>query len=196
MRLPRKHKLIFSLLTLCLVLIFTIVTGKNAEEFLDKITISPTQPAVQGITTGKSEATVVRVVDGDTLNVMLHNREEKIRVIGINTPESVVPSRGVQCFGKEASSFAKKTLSGQTVLLETDPTQTNKDRYGRLLRSVWFNNGSTSFGKLMLSEGYAVEYTYETPHLYQSEYRQAEQLARENKKGLWGDDACAAKFTH
>jgi micrococcal nuclease len=81
--------------------------------------------------------TVINVVDGDTVDVRLDGgRTERIRLIGIDTPEVVDPRTAVQCFGREASAHAHKLLDGQQVSLEMDPSQGERDIYGRLLAYV------------------------------------------------------------
>lgn len=132
---------------------------------------------------------VTKVVDGDTISVNMDGEIETLRLIGINTPETVDPRKPVECFGKEASDKAKQLLTGKKVYLEADATQGERDKYQRLLRYVWLEDG-TFFNKLMISDGYAFEYTYNTPYKYQTEFKQAEQEARTTKKGLWADNVC------
>src|SRR5689334_4640170 len=86
-------------------------------------------------------ATVVRVIDGDTVDVRLEGQVVRLRLIGIDTPEVVDPRRPVECFGREASARAHELLDGQTVAVESDPTQGDTDRYGRLLRYIWLSDG-------------------------------------------------------
>ncbi len=130
---------------------------------------------------------VVSVTDGDTIKVDLNGTTETLRLIGIDTPETVDPRKPVQCFGEEASKKAKETLTGKKVSLEADPTQGERDKYQRLLRYVYLEDG-TSFNKWMIQEGYAHEYTYQSnPYKYQTEFKDAERSARDNKKGLWGN---------
>ena len=148
------------------------------------------KPTPTTIVTNKETAKVSRVIDGDTVAVVLNGKRKKVRIIGIDTPETVDTRKSIQCFGKKASAIAKQKLTGETVLLEIDPTQGEKDKYGRLLRYIWTNNGKIDFGKFMITAGYAYEYTYKLPYKYQQEYKQAEKEARETKKGLWADDAC------
>ena len=135
---------------------------------------------------------VTRVIDGDTIEVAISGQVEKIRLIGINTPETVDPRKPVECFGKEASDHAKALLEGQSVKLGSDSTQADRDKYNRLLRYVRLPDGR-NFNKLMIAEGYAYEYTYEIPYKYQSEFKAAELQARQMKKGLWADRACPKK---
>lgn len=132
---------------------------------------------------------VVKVVDGDTIDVLIDNKTERLRLIGIDTPETVDRRRKVQCFGKEASNKAKELLNGQSVGLESDETQGDKDKYKRLLRYVFLPDG-TNFNLYMIAEGYAHEYTYNLPYKYQSEFKQAEIDARNGNKGLWSPDTC------
>jgi micrococcal nuclease len=139
--------------------------------------------------TQKELYVVTQVVDGDTFKVSIGGKTETLRMIGIDTPETVDPRKSVQCFGLEASNKAKSLLIGKKVRLEADSSQGERDKYGRLLRYAYLEDG-TFFNKLMISDGYAHEYTYNTPYQYQSEFKQAETDARNNKRGLWADDAC------
>lgn len=129
---------------------------------------------------------VTAVVDGDTLKVNIDNKDEALRLIGMDTPEMVDPRKPVQCFAKEASAKAKETLVGKKVRLEADSSQGERDKYGRLLRYIFLEDG-TFFNQMMVEDGYAHEYTYNTPYKYQQDIKQAEVRAREGKKGLWGD---------
>ena len=132
---------------------------------------------------------VVAVVDGDTLKVNMPERTT-IRVIGIDTPETVDPRRPVQCFGAEASARAHALLDGKSVSLEFDASQGREDRYGRTLAYVWLPDGR-SFNEAMIAEGYAHEYTYDTPYRYQRAYRHAETEARRADRGLWAPGVCS-----
>ncbi len=143
-------------------------------------------------------AEVIKVVDGDTIKVRTTVGVEEVlytvRMIGINTPETVDPRRGIECFGKEASRFAKDTLMQKTVRIVTDETQDRFDRYGRLLAYV-FLPGSTIetevlFNLTIIEQGYAFEYTYERPYVYQTAFKKAEKNARNAEIGLWQKDVC------
>lgn len=137
---------------------------------------------------------VLRVVDGDTLAVEIDGKQEVLRLMGINTPETVDPRKPVECFGKEASDKAKEILTGKKVSLENDASQGERDKYNRLLRYVFLED-DTNFNKLMIEEGYAYEYTYNIPYKYQVDFKVAQQKAQEGKKGLWADDTCSGKMT-
>jgi micrococcal nuclease len=132
---------------------------------------------------------VEKVVDGDTVKVSINGVVETIRVIGINTPETVDPRKPVECFGREASEYAKKLLMGHTVTLEADPSQGDRDKYGRLLRYVFLQDGS-DYGGQMIAGGYAYEYTYDEPYRYQQQYRAAQAQATADAVGLWAQTAC------
>lgn len=152
---------------------------KNGEPFVEtgqKITETQDYP-------------VIKVVDGDTLSVNIDGNTQTLRLIGIDTPETVHPSKPVECFGIEASNKAKQVLNGQSVRIEQDSTQGDYDKYNRLLVYVFLKDG-TNFNKLMIEEGYGYEYTYDLPYKYQSEFKQAEEQAKVLKKGLWADNAC------
>ncbi len=138
------------------------------------------------------QAIVTKVIDGDTIDVSFEGKTQRVRVIGINTPETVDPRKSVECFGEKASTMSKEYLNGQTVWLEADPSQGNQDKYQRLLRYVWTDDASVDYGKVMIATGFAYEYTYDTPYKYLTEYKQAQQMAETNKNGLWADDACLA----
>lgn len=148
-------------------------------------------PSANGLEfTTRETARVIRVVDGDTIEVSLGNEEETVRLIGIDSPEVLDERKPVQCFGKEASDKAKEILTGKTIILESDPTQENRDEYGRLLRYLFLKNG-VNFNKLMMDEGYAREYTFKGSfYKYQSEFVQDEKRARKENNGLWADGVC------
>jgi micrococcal nuclease len=133
---------------------------------------------------------VVSVIDGDTVDVNIEGKVERLRLIGIDTPETVDPRKEVQCFGKEASNKAKELLEGQFIFLESDDTQGERDKYRRLLRYI-FLIGGTNFNQYMISEGYATEYTYADPYKYQADFIAAQETARSEGKGLWSPSTCS-----
>ena len=125
---------------------------------------------------------VVRVVDGDTIKVNFKGKEESLRLIGIDTPESVHPDankNGEE--GKIASNYTKSMLEGKDVVLEFDVQE--RDMYGRLLAYVWL--GNTMFNKTLLQEGYAQISTYPPNVKYVSDFVALERIARKSNKGLW-----------
>jgi len=131
---------------------------------------------------------VTKIIDGDTITIAKDGKPITIRLMGIDTPETVDPRKPVQCFGKEASDKTKELLAGKNVHLEYDPDQL-LDKYGRMLAYVFLSDG-TDVNKLLVKQGYAHEYTYSIPYKYQAEYKTAQLYAQENKNGLWADGIC------
>jgi len=140
---------------------------------------------------GQGPFTVTKVVDGDTIWVDHNGKRQKVRMIGMDTPETVDPRKPVQCFGLEASAQAKAVLGGQPVYLETDPSQDTVDKYGRTLAYVWTTSGRL-FNLDMIADGFAHEYTCYVPYRYQQEFKAAQSDARAQERGLWSPTACPA----
>jgi micrococcal nuclease len=140
---------------------------------------------------GDEAGTVLRVVDGDTLVVRIGTRSEKVRLIGVNTPESVDPRRPVQYFGKEASGFTRRLAAGQRVVLRGDPGGLGRDRYGRLLRYVFLPDG-TLLNAEIIRQGYGHAYV-RYPFSRMEEFRALERQAREKGLGLWARGAPGAR---
>jgi len=157
----------------------------NQSQNINQIKIK--KPNIAGESKYTNLVKVLRVIDGDMIEA---EDLGKVRLIGIDTPETVDPRKPVQCFGKEASGKAKEMLLGKKVHLESDPTQGDKDKYNRALRYVFLEDG-TNFNKWMIENGYAHEYTYNIPYKYQREFKDAEKSARDNNRGLWASDTCA-----
>lgn len=132
---------------------------------------------------------VIKVVDGDTIEIEKDGKATKVRLIGIDTPEVVDPRKPVQCFGREASDEAHRLLDGKSVRLEIDPSQDTYDKYGRLLAYVLLPDGMF-FNEYMVTQGYAHEYTYSVPYKYQTKFKAAEKAARITRKGLWAPETC------
>ena len=135
---------------------------------------------------------VLSVIDGDTIDVRIGSQTVSVRLLGINTPEVVGPYRTAQCFGNEASANAKRLLAGATVYLQDDPQQDDKDQYGRWLRYVWLSDGRL-FNLEAIAQGFALEYTYyrDRPYSLNRVFREAQQLAQEQGRGLWSPQTCA-----
>lgn len=127
----------------------------------------------------EDEIIVKRVVDGDTIEL---SNGQKVRYIGIDTPESVDPRTSPQCFGKEASAKNKELVEGKKVRLVKDISET--DRFGRLLRYVYLEN--TFINEVLVKEGFAKSSSYPPDIKYQEAFRAAEAFARTHNKGLWG----------
>ncbi|MBB5325215.1 micrococcal nuclease [Anoxybacillus tepidamans] len=140
----------------------------------------PTAPEIK--INSKHTVKVIRVVDGDTIEVKFSTgATAKVRLIGVNTPETVAPNRPVEKYGKEASNYTKKRLTNKTVTLEFDVGI--KDKYGRLLAYVWV--GKELYNETLVKEGYARVMTIQPNVKYQEKFIKAERAARQSKKGLW-----------
>jgi micrococcal nuclease len=131
---------------------------------------------------------VTHISDGDTIQVRTpSSKEETVRLLGVDTPEVKDPRKPVQCFGQAASNYTKQHLAGASVRLEPDPTNTDRDKYGRWLRYVYLPDG-TLFNAQLIRQGYAFAYVV-FPFTHLDEFRQLEAEARTANRGLW--DGCA-----
>jgi micrococcal nuclease len=124
------------------------------------------------------ETRVVKVVDGDTLTL---SNGEKVRLIGVDTPERTHSLKAVRSFAKEAGSFTKKMVEGKEVRLEFDWQK--RDRYKRLLAYVYLKDG-TFLNAEIIKQGYGFAYT-KFPFKYSEEFRKYQKEAKENNRGLW-----------
>lgn len=144
-----------------------------------------TQPAsseAEANTTSQSDLYIVtKVVDGDTIDVTKDGKTIRVRYIGMDTPETVHPTKDVQCFGKDASGKNKELVLGKQVRLEKDVSET--DRYNRSLRYVYV--GSTFINLELVKQGYATAATFPPDVKYSKDFVAAEREAREAKRGLW-----------
>lgn len=131
-------------------------------------------------------AVVERVVDGDTVVVEVGGARERLRLIGVDTPETVRPGAPVDCYGPEASAWTTGALpAGAIVWLEADPTQGDRDRYDRLLRFVWTDSGEL-VNRELVARGLGREDTYDEPYRYRDEFLAAQRTAEAQRTGLWG----------
>ena len=127
-------------------------------------------------------AHVVRAVDGDTLVVTIDGKEVRVRILGINAPESVDPHRPVQCYGPEASKKMHALADGNDVALIPEQKD-DRDAFGRLLRYVELDGND--LGAEMITEGFAENYCKKYPHPRCAIYDQLEQKAKTAKVGMW-----------
>lgn len=134
-----------------------------------------------------ANATVLRAVDGDTLDVSSDSRGRlRIRVVGLDTPETLRRGWSVGCHGPEASSYAKTTLTGQRIALVIDPTQDTTDRYGRTLAGVVLSDGR-NYAIEAVRRGHGRAYVYgNKPSMWAKDIASAEDQARQEGQGLWG----------
>ncbi|MGH2786940.1 MAG: thermonuclease family protein [Actinomycetota bacterium] len=148
---------------------------------------------------GYEKAVVERAVDGDTIEVTITGRvpgpgagkapvgeKVTIRLLGIDTPESVDPRRPVECFGEEAAAAAAALLEGQTVVLVKDTEEV--DAFGRLLRYVYL--GHEMANARLVINGYAASYPYAPNVRHSSLLKELQRRARTTGRGLWAEGAC------
>ena len=134
---------------------------------------------------------VTEFVDGDTIAVNMSGKTEKVRFIGIDTPETHKPNTPVQCFGPEASDFTKQTIGSQRVRLVSDPKSTDRDRYNRLLRYVYLADGS-NLNKKIIQTGHGFYYPY-FPFTESDAFAAAQVEAQTHQRGVWS--ACSPTKT-
>jgi micrococcal nuclease len=130
---------------------------------------------------GLADALVVRVVDGDTIHVRVDGQLEKVRYIGVNTPEVHHPSKGEEPGGREAHAVNRRLVEGKRVRLELDVQ--SRDRYGRLLAYVWI--GDTMINAELVRLGYAQVMTVPPNVRHQALFLKLQRDARQSNRGLW-----------
>jgi len=131
---------------------------------------------------------VMKVIDGDTISVKLYDQVQPVRLIGVDTPETVAPNQPVGCFGTRASSYTKKILTGRIVRLEMPRIGGSEDAYGRTLAYVYFNTENDGFYAHLFNEdlierGLARTTTF--PRTYLREFERLREDAEARGAGLW-----------
>jgi micrococcal nuclease len=148
---------------------------------------TPSPPSTQAKTgetpsTAAGEIAIVqRVVDGDTFIAVVGARRFRVRLIGVDTPETVKPRTPVQCYGPEASAYAKRLLTGKQIRLVYDVDR--YDRYGRTLAYVYL--GTTFVNLALVQQGYAVVETVPPDVAHADQFVAAQRTARAKRLGLW-----------
>lgn len=187
------------LLALCVTMLNAcfVVDGNDVTSFFNKFTDKSTETTSNSPTNSNNSTTsndntefpyaVSRVIDGDTFMVKdADGNELKVRLIGVDTPESVHSDESKNCeAGKEASNWAKEFLTGQNVRLEFDVGR--EDKYGRTLAYVWLEDGRM-FQDILLNMGYAHVMTVPPNVAYADHFLELQVKARENNVGFWSDD--------
>ncbi|MGE0025626.1 MAG: thermonuclease family protein [Thermoleophilia bacterium] len=134
-----------------------------------------------------SPARVVRVVDGDTVILRLDGDDRRVRLLGVDAPESVTSDRPVECWGPQAAAAARRLMpKGAAVAVATDPTQGDEDRYGRLLGEVTVGDAPGTVNVALVREGAAEVFRGDGRGRLQPQLRAAEREARDAGRGLWG----------
>jgi micrococcal nuclease len=141
--------------------------------------------ATTAVAQTSQSATVERVVDGDTVEVRpAVPGTESVRLIGVDTPETVDPNEPVQPYGPQASAFTKTQLEGKRVTLIFDRERT--DQYDRALAYVRAGGQASTFNETLLRQGYAQLDIVSPNDRYEARFRQAQEQARQAQRGIWG----------
>lgn len=174
-----KHILVLAVLVI-LSLLNTYVQTQNKSVYNSQ----------QEISQNKVVYRVIKVVDGDTVDVASGTSTMRIRLIGINAPESVDPRRNPECYGKEASNILSTFLSDREVSIIRDSTTGNKDVYNRELAYIVDEN-NVDVGEYMIEHGAAREYTYKGVHYdKRNTYIETQKRAKQMMQGLWNREIC------
>ena len=171
--LPTRRQAAGIIYFLLLLLAALGLTGTGDTARLTRL-VQTTQPGLYSVEV---------VYDGDTIGVNIDGRTEKVRLIGVDTPEKNHPQKPVQCFAERAAEFTATLIGSRRVRLEADPVNQNRDRYGRLLRYVYLDDG-TEINAEIIAQGYGFAYL-SFPFIKAENYRRLEAGAREQSLGLW-----------
>jgi micrococcal nuclease len=138
----------------------------------------------ESLSTSPNSATVKEVVDGDTIDIAIGGKTERVRLIGINTPETKHPTKGLECFGPEASAYTQQLLPAGTALrVERDIEA--RDKYGRLLLYVYIANSNVFVNLDLVMNGYARPMVFEPNTAHMADFAQAATQAELRNVGLW-----------
>lgn len=139
---------------------------------------------------------VLKVVDGDTLDIYKDGETVRLRLVGMDTPEVVDPRKPVQCYGREASAEGHKLLDNAWVRLEYDKVSGTYDRYGRTLAYVFRASDGLFYNEFMVREGFAHEYDYQNQaYKYRDAFKTAQKLAQQQALGFWSPSTCGGDTT-
>lgn len=161
----------------------TTTTRPTATTTTSPVTTTTSGPTPVPVPPGWSAAVVVRVIDGDTIDVRFDSGVERVRLVGTNSPE------GGECYADEATEGLVGLVMGETVHLEPDVS--DRDQYGRLLRYVWTTDG-VHVNAVTVEEGWAIAREYPPDTARAGELAAAQKRAQANGAGMWAADACGA----
>lgn len=172
----RRRKKVIRLVTL--TLIASAITLLQQRGYLQPVTqkLEQNQPGLYRVSS---------FVDGDTIAVDMNGSTEKVRLIGVDTPETHDPRKSVQCYGQAAAAFTRQFIGANQVRLQADPLNTNRDRYNRLLRYVYLPSGELVNAEI-IKQGYGFAYTY-FPFSKLDEFKGYQKQAEANGQGLWNE---------
>lgn len=160
----------------------TAVPAPSVSESPAPTSSTPTAAADEG-----QLVRVVGVIDGDTIRVSIDGQNEPLRIIGIDTPEL----KGSECYAQRAASRVQSLVQSRDVHIVADPTQSDRDRYDRILRHVFSLDG-TNVAETLVAEGLAREYTYDRPYAFRDDYLDAQGAAQAEGLGIWSGECDVA----
>lgn len=182
-----NRKILLSLFALGLIALFSgigaVLILKDSLQDIGNVAGQLTSRKIQEqvLPVGADKYLVDRVIDGDTIDIVIEGSVQRIRMIGIDTPEL----KGNDCFALDAKLKLVELVDGKEVEIKPDPTQEDKDRYGRLLRYVYLDG--IDINREMIKGGFAKEYTYKDAYINQFEYKNAQLQAKVGRLGLWNE---------
>lgn len=167
-----------------IVIIGAIDLGRYEKAHAPVTTPSPT--ALSDVPSLAHErAFVTKIVQADTLVVTMNDDQKTVRLIGVKAPEyNATAVQASACYGQQAFAYAKQLLLGKIVAMASDIDQQDMDIDGNLLRYLYLPGG-LFVNQSMIRQGYAAEYTYDRPYIFQTDFRQAQKEAQEANLGLW-----------
>lgn len=177
----KTRAVVLGIISVTCLVVLIVLAGYVVNTFLPKKFFALPSANVE---TSTASVVVTSVVDGDTINIRIDGKEETVRLLAIDTPETKDPRKAVQCFGREAHDALEKRIAHHEVRLESDPTQADRDKYGRLLRYVYVPDG-TNINAEMVASGYAFAYRA-FPAEQLATMVALESEARAAQRGLWG----------
>ena len=180
-----NKKILISLFVLGLIAFFSgigaMLVFKETFGDLGNVLGQESFKQIQEVPIETNKYLVIRVIDGDTIEVLIDGSNKKIRMIGIDTPEL----KSKDCFALDAKIRLTDLIDGKEISLISDPTQDDKDKYGRLLRYVYLDG--LDINREMIRRGFAKEYTYNKAYINQVEYRNLQLEASIGDLGMWKD---------
>lgn len=174
MGMRRRKRIVKSLLISVVVLLISVAQRQGYLKPIEQAAVK-NQPGLYSVD---------HFTDGDTLSVNMNGTIEKVRFIGVDTPETHDPRKEVQCFGQAAADFTKKLIGENKLRLQADPLNTDRDRYNRLLRYVFLPDGRLVNAEI-IKQGYGFAYTH-FPFTKLDEFKSYQKEAETTNLGLWG----------
>lgn len=182
-----KHRFVIKKIKVLIFIFFALALGVRGFRGIPVFSRNPFFKT-GSVKKNEVQAYVTRIIDGDTIEVKILTpaaelqKKEKIRLIGVDTPETKHPTKKVEYFGKEAAAYTTQEIEGRQVLLQFD--RTLRDKYDRLLCYVFRMDDNFFLNYQLIYEGYGYAYT-KYPFTFKSKFEAAQQSAKKRHAGLW-----------